>query len=158
MGETLLQNHAAQTPQIEGFSGQPDELIALLQYFQRQNGYISEESVSQIARFLGISEASIYGVASFYSQFRFQRPGDIRIRVCQGTACHVQGSDRLSDEIQKALGIRAGETSPDHKYDFEEVACLGCCALASVVEIDGKIYGKMKAEELRKALKDHADF
>ena len=108
-----------------------------------------------IARFLKISEGQIYGVASFYSQFYFEKPGDNKVRVCQGTACHVQGGDQLSQEVQKILGIRPGETTPDHRYDFHEVACLGCCALASVVEINGKVYSKMTPDKLRDALKDH---
>jgi NADH-quinone oxidoreductase subunit E len=111
--------------------------------------------VRQIAEFLKVSENQVYGVASFYTQFRFEKPGQNTIRVCQGTACHVQGGEQLSQEARKNLGIRAGETTPDGRIDFQEVACLGCCAQASVVEINGKIFGKMTPEAVRKALKEY---
>ncbi len=155
MGEGNLQNDVAQTLTFEGFSGKPEELISLLQVLQQRFGYISQENVRQIARFLRVSENHIYGVASFYSQFRFQKPGEHRIRVCQGTACHVQGADQLSQEAKKVLGVGPGETTPDGYFDFHEVACLGCCAQASVVEIDGRIHAKMSPDHLRKLLKDY---
>src|SRR5512142_1940922 len=90
---------------LEGFIGKSDELIPLLQLYQKNYGYISEEGVRQIAGFLHISEARVYGVASFYAQFRFEQPGENTIRVCLGTACHVQSGQQLSEEIQKILGI-----------------------------------------------------
>ncbi len=156
MGIGSLHDSVESTATLDGFSGKPDELIALLQWFQRANGYISQENVRQIADFLGVSEAHIYGVATFYSQFRFQPPGDTTIRVCQGTACHVQGGQQLSAEVETTLGIRPGETTPDQRFDFQEVACLGCCAQASVVEIGGKIFGKMTPDQLRKVLHERA--
>lgn len=137
------------------FSREPNQLISILQYCQSRNGYISRTIVRQIADFLGISEAHVYGVASFYTQFRFERPGDHQIRICLGTACHVQGGEILSEEIQKIIGIGPGEISQDHKFEFHEVACLGCCAQAPVVEIDGRIYGKMTRAKLQKVLKNH---
>jgi NADH-quinone oxidoreductase subunit E len=137
---------------LDDFSGKPDELIAMLQVCQNRHGYISEEDVRQIALFIKISETHIYGVASFYAQFRFQKPGEKLIQVCMGTACHVQGGEQLSHEIQKQMGISPGQTTSDSRFDFQEIACLGCCAQAPVVEIDGKIYGKMTPEELRKVL------
>jgi NADH-quinone oxidoreductase subunit E len=157
MGKDLLQNAIDQDVSFENFTGKPEELIPLLQSFQRKYGFISEENVRQIARFLKISENQIYGVASFYSQFYFEKPGDNNIRVCLGTACHVQGGDQLSQEVQKTLGIGPGETTPDHRYDFHEVACLGCCALAAVVEINGKVYSKMTPDKLRDALKNNEE-
>jgi NADH:ubiquinone oxidoreductase subunit E len=137
------------------FPREPQQLIAMLQYVQGQNGYISREAVLQIAEYLGVAEAHIYGVASFYTQFRFEKPGDHQVRVCMGTACHVQGGKILSDEIQDIIGIQPGEISPDHQYEFHEVACLGCCAQAPVVEIDGRIHGKMTRKKLQKVLKNH---
>ncbi len=156
MGEVYLQNSGAtQAIDLKDFSGHPDELIPLLQLYQKTYGYISEQAARQICAFLKISEARIYGVASFYTQFRFEKPGAHTIRVCQGTACHVQGGAQLSNEIRDILGIQPGEVTPDFLYDFQEVACLGCCAQAPVVEIDGKIYGKMTPDKLRKVLADH---
>ena len=137
---------------LEHSSGQPDELIGMLQLCQNLHGYISEEDVRQIALFIKVSETHIYAVASFYAQFRFRKPGEKLIRVCMGTACHVQGSQQLSQEVQNQLSIQPGETTPNARFDFQEIACLGCCAQAPVVEIDGKIYGKMTPEELRKVL------
>jgi NADH-quinone oxidoreductase subunit E len=155
MGEGILHDTVATPLTFDGFKGKPDELITLLQYFQHRFGYISAENVHQIALFLRVSEAHIYGVASFYSQFHFTQPGDTIIRVCQGTACHVQGGEQLSQELTHILGVGPGETTPDHRFDFQEVACLGCCAQASVVEINGKIFGKMTPDQLRKVLREH---
>ena len=134
----------------------PDELIPLLQHVQQADGFISPEAVRQIASTLKVSEAHIFGVASFYTQFRFAKPGDTLIRVCLGTACHVQDGAQLSQEIQTILGIAPGETSPDGRFEFQQVACLGCCAQAPLVEINGRIYGKMTPDKLRAVLKTYA--
>jgi NADH:ubiquinone oxidoreductase subunit E len=140
---------------LTAFSRDPHQLISILQYCQSCSGYISREVVKQIADYLDISEARVYGVASFYTQFRFEKPGDHQIRICLGTACHVQGGENLSQEIQKIIGIRPGEISQDHKFEFHEVACLGCCAQAPVVEVDGRIYGKMTRAKLQKVLRNY---
>lgn len=132
------------------FSRQPQQLIPILQYCQSQKGYISRDAVNQIAEFLSLSEAHIYGVASFYTQFRFEKPGDHQVRVCLGTACHVQGGKLLSEEIQKTIGVEPGQISEDGKFEFHEVACLGCCAQAPVVEVDGRIHGKVTRKKLSK--------
>ncbi len=139
------------------FSRQPNQLIPLLQYCQGQRGYISKATVTQIADYLNVSEALVYGVASFYTQFRFVKPGDHQVRICLGTACHVQGGVSLSEEIQKIIGISPGEISRDQKFEFHEVACLGCCAQAPVVEIDGKIHGMMTRKKLTKVFAGLAD-
>jgi NADH-quinone oxidoreductase subunit E len=138
-----------------GFSGSPDELIPLLQFTQKNDGYISPQGVEKIASFLRISAARVYAVASFYAQFRFNKPGENHVRVCLGTACHVQGGVELSREAQAHLGVRAGETTPDGRFDLDEVACLGCCAQAAVVEVNGKVYAKMSRDELRKVLEEY---
>src|ERR1041384_7284394 len=122
-------------PDFQMFSRQLQQLIPILQYCQDQSGYISSATVDQIAQYLGVSEAHVYGVASFYTQFRFTKPGEHRVRICLGTACHVQGAELLSEEIQKTVGIRPGEISADGKIELHEVACLGCCAQAPVVEM-----------------------
>ncbi len=140
-----------------GFSGHPEELIRLLQYYQHKFGYISEECVQQVANFLNLSESQVFGVVSFYSQFRLTKPGRNTIRVCQGTACHVQGGAQISREVRKKLGVRPGETTPDNEYEYEEVACLGCCAQAAVVEYNGKIYAKMTPARLDEVLNNERD-
>jgi NADH-quinone oxidoreductase subunit E len=140
----------AEVLDFKTFSRQPQQLIPILQYCQSQSGYISGDIVNQIAEYLGVSEAHVYGVASFYTQFRFEKPGDHQVRICLGTACHVQGGKLLSDEIQKTIGIEPGEISQDGKFEFHEVACLGCCAQAPVVEVDGRIHGKVTRRKLNK--------
>jgi NADH-quinone oxidoreductase subunit E len=155
MRELMVMERDEHATIFEDFSGKPDELIPLLQVIQKKFGFISPDSVRRIARFLKVSENTIYGVASFYSQFRFHPPGKNQVRVCHGTACHVQGGKQLSEEIEKSLCIRAGETTPDGWFDFEVVACLGCCAQASVVDINGRIYGKMTPAQLKQVLKDY---
>lgn len=144
--------NAAFTQFIQEENCDPGNLIPLLQRIQQTEGYISEQSVRQISHFLKISENHIYGVASFYSQFRFQKAGKHHLKVCLGTACHVQGGKQLAQEVQKQLHLRSGETTPDGAIDYEEVACLGCCAQAAVVEIDGAIYAKMTTDRLMKKL------
>jgi len=139
-----------------GFTGSPDELIPLLQYVQKKNEYISPRDAAEIACFLGIAEAQVFTVASFYAQFRFHKPGKNHVCVCLGTACHVQNGRELSRAVQELLHVHAGETTPDGRFDFEEVACLGCCAQAAVVEVNGKIYARMTRDELRAVLEDHA--
>lgn len=138
-----------------GFSGKKGDLIPLLQTFQKKYGYIPEDCIHAIAGFLKISENHIFGVVSFYAQFRLHPPAKNSIRVCLGTACHVQGSDQLSQEIQERLKIHPGESTPDNRFGYEEVACLGCCAQASVVEVNGKIYGKMTPDQLDQVLEAH---
>jgi NADH:ubiquinone oxidoreductase subunit E len=127
-------------------------LITILQKVQEKIGYISEEAVSQIAESLEISEGEIFGVATFYAQFRFNPPGEHNIKVCLGTACHVRGAARILDAIQEELGIKPGETTPDKKFDLERVACFGCCAWGPVVVKDDKVYGKMTANTPRKMI------
>lgn len=125
--------------------------ISVLQRVQQELGYLSEEAVSEIAKFLNLSESEVFGVASFYTQFRFSRPAQCNIKVCLGTACHVRGGSRIKEALEQELGIRAGETTPDYKFGLERVACFGSCALAPVIVVDHQVYGRMtpaKAKEL----------
>ncbi len=135
-----------------GFRGDPGELIPILQKVQEAEGYISEVSVGRISRFLRLSENQIYGVASFYSQFRFSEPGRHSVKVCLGTACHVAGGNRLSDAVQRELRVAPGETTADKRYDFERVACLGCCALAPVVKVGEDIHSCVSVQSLNRIL------
>jgi NADH-quinone oxidoreductase subunit E len=150
--EPIIPDLNEDIPDFRRFLRQPQQLIPILQHCQVQHGYISRATVNQIADYLGVSEAHVYGVASFYTQFRFEKPGDHQVRICLGTACHVQGGKLLSEEIQKVIGIEPGEISQNGKFEFHEVACLGCCAQAPVVEIDGRIHGKVTRRKLNKAL------
>jgi len=126
-------------------------LIPILQNIQEEFDYIPEEAVCRIARFLGLSPNQVYGVASFYAQFRFTRQGKHIINVCQGTACHVRGSERILETVERELGIKRGGTTPDYKFSLERVACFGSCALAPVLVIDRNVYGRVtttKAKEI----------
>jgi NADH-quinone oxidoreductase subunit E len=124
---------------FSGFKGEEGDLIPILQKSQQKFGYLPEESLKQISRFLRISENQIFGVASFYSHFRFIAPGRNSIKVCLGTACHVQGGQILSEAVARELNISPGQTTEDRRFDFQRVACLGCCALAPVVQINADI-------------------
>ena len=126
-------------------------MIPILQDVQDRISFLPEEAIVRIADHLGLSQNDVYGVATFYTQFRFRPPGRHHIKVCQGTACHVRGSGAILDRVVRKLGISPGETTPDGGYSIERVACFGSCALAPVVVVDEKVYGRMtsrKAEKL----------
>jgi NADH-quinone oxidoreductase subunit E len=137
---------------FSGFGGEEGDLIPTLQKVQERFGYISREAVGRISRFLKISENQIFGVASFYSQFRFTAPGRNSIKVCLGTACHVRGGQILCEALQRELDILPGQTTEDRRYDLERVACLGCCALAPVIRINDDIYSRMTVIRLKEIL------
>lgn len=140
---------------VSGFRGEEGDLIPLLQRAQERLGYISEEAIRYISRFLKISENQIFGVASFYSQFRFVPPGRSSLRVCLGTACHVRGGQILSETVERELGISAGQTTPDGRFDVRRVACLGCCALGPVVQINTDVYSRMTVMRLREIMRSY---
>lgn len=127
---------------VKGMRGTPGDLIPALQKVQASQGYLSQDSLRRISRWLKISENEIYGVATFFAQFRFTRPGDHLFRVCLGTACHVKGGEQILEVLQRRLDVRPGETTADGKYQLERVACLGCCALAPVLTIDDRTYAQ----------------
>jgi NADH-quinone oxidoreductase subunit E len=130
-------------------------LIPILQDIQEKFGYLSEEAVGELERLMGVSANEIYGVATFYAQFRFRPPGQHTIRVCQGTACHVRGGYLILQEFQRHLGIKAGQTTADGKFDLERVACLGCCALAPVVAVDGKVRAAVTVKKIPSILSQY---
>lgn len=140
---------------FSGFGSEEGNLIPILQGIQGRLGYISEEAVKNVARFLKVSENEIFGVASFYSQFRFVPPGRNSIRVCLGTACHVRGGQILTQALERELGITSGQTTEDKRFDLQRVACLGCCALAPVVAINNDIYSRMSVNRLRVTLSEY---
>lgn len=130
-------------------------LIALLQEIQNTYGYISREAIAELAKELKIPESHVYGVATFYAQFRFEKPGRHKISVCKGTSCFVMGSGGLLEQIEEKLGIASGHTTPDARYSLEAVYCLGCCAISPVISVDGKIYGNVTPKEIDKILKKY---
>jgi len=126
-----------------------ESLIPILQDVQDSLGYLSEETVEDLASAAGISENEIYGVATFYAQFRFQPPARHIIRVCLGTACHVRGGHQLLHDFEERLGVKAGQATPDGQFGLERVACVGCCALAPVVVVDGSVNAGMTPKRIR---------
>ena len=131
-----------------------DNLIPILQDVQKRLGFLPEAAVGAIARRLKISENAIYGVATFYAQFRFTRPGEHIVKVCEGTACHVRGSRRIMSETTKLLGIQPGQTTPDYKFSLESVACFGSCALSPVIVVDDKVHARVTPQKVKQLLKD----
>ena len=131
------------------FRGERADLIPVLQAVQNVFGYLPKESIHNISRWLKISENEIFGVATFYAQFRFTPPGKHHIKVCLGTACHVKGGEQMIEVLKRRLMVNPGETTADGKYDLERVACLGCCALAPVVNLDKKIFAQMSVLKLQ---------
>ncbi|MCX6111715.1 MAG: NADH-quinone oxidoreductase subunit NuoE [Proteobacteria bacterium] len=128
-------------------------LIRRLQKVQTDKGYISAEDINKISEELNISQAHIYGVATFYAQFRLKPLGKHTIKMCRGTACHVAGSLNLVEETRGILNLKHGEdTTQDKIFTIEEVACLGCCSLAPAVMIDKEVFGKVTAKKLKQIL------
>jgi NADH-quinone oxidoreductase subunit E len=129
-----------------------DSLIPLLQEVQNTFGYITEESVVKIGQHLSIPTSMIYGVASFYNQFRFIPRGKYHIQVCYGTACHILGTSTLLRELEKMLKIKDGETTKDGTFSLEVQTCIGGCGQAPVIAINGEFYGKLTSESLRETI------
>jgi NADH-quinone oxidoreductase subunit E len=127
-------------------------IIPLLQKAQAEQGFISPEAVRTISRALKVSENEIYGVATFYTQFRFKPPGKYNVKVCLGTACHVGGGQNFMEVMKTDKSLGHGETSPDGKFSLERVACLGCCALAPVVVVNEEVHGRMNRVTFTKLL------
>ncbi len=130
-------------------------LIKALQLIQEQEGYISNEAIKEIANYFNVSPVDVEGVVTFYTQFKRIKPGEHTICVCDGTACHIKGSPLVKNWIEEELGIKEGETDKDGFFSLEVVACLGCCSLAPVVSIDGKVYGNLDRKKLLKIIKQY---
>jgi NADH-quinone oxidoreductase subunit E len=145
---------------LSGFEGKPKELIPMLQKVQKTFGYLPEESLLTISNLTGVPAATVFGVATFYAQFRFQPVGKHIVRVCRGTACHVRGSDRILKDIEDQFKIAPGETTKDRLLTVETVACFGSCALAPVMVVGDSVYGRLnvsKAQKVLNSLKDETE-
>ena len=127
-------------------------LIPILQEVQESQGYVSPDVIDEIGAFTGASSGEIFGVASFYAHFRFTKPGKHTIKVCRGTACHVRGSERILELVERELKVRAGQTTADELFSLERIACFGCCALAPVVVVDKDVHGRMSSTKARRLL------
>jgi NADH-quinone oxidoreductase subunit E len=136
---------------LSQFSSQRQQLIPLLQMVQQKMAYLPAQALALVAKHLGLSPAEVYGVATFYNQFRFVAPGRNPIRVCMGTACHIKGGDIILENFERKLEIKEGQTTADREFSIERVACVGCCALAPVALMGEMVHGYMvpsKAEGL----------
>ena len=134
------------------YHGRQEELIPVLQEAQEEFRYLPSDVMLEIARFLRVPESSVFGVGTFYTQFKFTPVGRHMVRVCRGTACHVRGATRILEEVEKQLGIKAGETTDDLEYSLETIACFGSCALAPVIVRDEDVYGRMTPAKVREIL------
>ena len=144
-------------PVVEKYRGKEGIAIPLLADVQREIGYLSEEAVEHVGAELSIPVAELFGVATFYAMFRFQPEGKHVVRLCRGTACHVQGAGLIADQMERFLGIKDGETTPDLLFTLQGVACLGCCSLAPVMMIGDDVHGWLspeKAVDVLKTLKE----
>jgi len=126
-----------------------DSLIPILQKIQEEEGFLSRQAVIEVGKTLDIPASKIYGVATFYNQFRFEPQGKYHVQVCRGTACHVLGSATVLQELEKMLKIKAGQTTRDGKFSMEVVACIGACGLAPVICVNGEFHAKVTKEELQ---------
>lgn len=132
-----------------------DSLIPILQQIQEKMGFLSEEAVVEVGKHLKMPASKIFGVATFYNQFRFTQPGKYHIQVCRGTACHVLGSATVLDEMEKQLKVKAGQTTRDKMFSLEVVACIGACGLAPVISINGEFHAKVTSESIQSILQDY---
>ena len=128
------------------------KVIILLQEIQEKFGYLSREAIQSISKQLKVPEIDIFGVATFYAQFRFNKPGKYPIKVCEGTACHVRGSKDIVSAIERELKISHGQTTNDGLFSMERVACMGCCALAPVMVVSNEVYGSMTTGKVSEIL------
>ena len=129
-------------------SGESGDLIPILQEAQERFGYLPGEVMQWIAKFLRLPESNVFGVATFYDQFKFTPIGKRIVKVCRGTACHVRGGERILESVQRELGIQPGQTTDDLEYSLETIACFGSCALAPIVVIDKTVYGRMTTKKV----------
>ena len=133
-------------------AGKKDNLIPLLQEIQREEGHLSDNSIAKVSSHINIPLNKIYGVATFYDQFRFGEKGSTHIQICEGTSCHIARSNTIRIEIEKVLQLKAGQTTKDGKFSLEVVNCLGACGSSPVMLVNGKAHCNLTIESLQKIL------
>jgi len=143
---TILNNHKG---------AKRDMLIPILQNIQEEIGYLSEKAILKVGEHLGMPASKVYGVATFYNQFRFQPPGKYKIQVCRGTACHVLGSATVLEELEKQLDIKPNETTKDGLFSLEVVACIGACGLAPVIAVNGEFHAKVTPDSIKEIIDEY---
>lgn len=142
-------------PIIQEYGEDKGALITVLQETQAVYNYLPAKALKYIAESMKISEAQVYGVATFYAQFRFKPVGKYLIMCCQGTACHVNGSENILSTLEDELSIKVGDTTKDKLFTLESVACLGCCSLAPVMMINGQAYGQLTLDRVKEIIDDY---
>lgn len=134
-----------------------EALIPILQLVQEKLGYLPEDSINRIAEFLDLPAGKVFGLATFYNQFRFSPPGKYHIRICNGTGCHIEGSGQLLKEVKKVLGIGENETSRDGLFSLEVLSCIGACGMAPVISVNEVYYEKVDTERLREIIREYRE-
>jgi NADH-quinone oxidoreductase subunit E len=142
----LVKMDAKLDPIVEKYRGKQGVAIPLLADVQNEIGYVAQEALEYVGATLNIPAAELFGVATFYAMFRFQPQGKHVVRLCRGTACHVQGSARIVEQLERTLEVKDGETTEDLMFTIQHVACLGCCSLAPVMMVDSSVHGRMTPE------------
>jgi len=142
---------------LSSYHGVESDLIPILQDIQSYFGYLPEELMKEVSRFVGIPESELYGVATFYQQFRFTPIGRKHIIVCEGTACHVKGANKIIENIERHLNIKKGEVTFDLEYSLESVGCLGCCALAPCAMINQEVKSNLTLKDIKKLFSKKKD-
>jgi NADH-quinone oxidoreductase subunit E len=137
---------------LERHRGERKGLIPILLEVQKEFGYLPKEAMKRVAELLGIKPVDVWGVATFFNQFRLTPLGKNHVKVCMGTACHLAGGRLVLEALERELGIKVGETSEDGQFSLERVACIGCCMLAPVTVIKDKIYPKMSPLKVEESL------
>jgi len=140
---------------LEDIGKDSSNLIKALQTVQKNEGFISDEKLKEIAAYFSLPPVDVEGVVSFYAQFKRTKPGQFIISVCDGTACHIKGSDLVKNWITEEIGIENGETDEKGIFSLETVACLGCCSLAPVIAVNGKVHGNLTRKKLQKTLRNY---
>lgn len=138
---------------LASYHGRHDELISILQQVQEEFGYLPEEAMLEVARFTKVPESRVYGVATFYSQFRLSPAGRKRVVVCQGASCHVRGAPAMLDQLAGQLAIHEQQTTPDGEYSLETTGCLGVCARSPCVTLDARLQPTPAGENLESFLR-----
>ena len=139
------------------YEGKRENIIPILQKVQEEYTYLPDDMMAEIAKYTRVPASDIYGVATFYAQFRFTPTGENLITVCRGTACHVRGAPRIFEEITDRLQLDGEGTTEDQKYTVETVACVGCCALAPVMTINEEVHGDLTKQKVRKLVQAKGD-
>ncbi len=137
---------------LASFKGEKNEIIPILQQVQQKFGYLPEQAMRRIAEFIHVPASTVFGIGTFYAQFKLVPTGRNVIRICRGTGCYVRGAPRILSELESQLGIKDGGTTQDLEYTLETVACFGSCALAPVVVVNDKVHGRMTPDKAKKAI------